>query len=587
MKILAIHDGHNSTICYLQKGKLISLISEERFTNIKNQGGFPRHSVEWILESNGLKWADLDAVIFPHLIELIEYGRNKNTSPARAAYDYLSRFLPRSLLASPVFIGTYSKYMGFPQRRRTLLNYAKDLGFSPAKIVQVEHHTSHAYAAIYGSGFQDSEENILVFTCDASGDGVSSTVGTWNKRQKYNRIYEGSSFDSIGTLYAAVTRLLGMRPNEHEYKIMGMAPYVDKEYAADCCNIFMKFVNFDEHRGGFVNHRSFGESQLSELGRDLYMKRFDSICGGLQMHFEQLICKWVDFWAAKTGCRTAVFGGGSFMNVKGNMLIAKSERLDRLFFCPSSGDESTALGAAYYAAERGGETTIAPLANLYLGNEFTNDEIECVLANHGTELNYSRLPDIELQVARLLADRKIVARFSGRAEWGARALGNRSILCRADDLKIINKLNKSIKMRDFWMPFASSILDEDSGKYFSNPKNIDSSFMIVTFDTTETAQEEITAGLHPFDFTCRPQTVSENSSPKYWRLLREYRRLTGQSGILNTSFNLHGYPIVGTPEIAVKTLLESKIDYLAIGDYIVEVRGRSSSIDVSGFSEKT
>lgn len=572
MKVLAIHDGHNSTACYLRDGEVISMVSEERFTNIKNQGGFPRRSVEWILQSQNLRWEDIDQIAFPHLVALIEYGSGKESSLARNIYGLLTQLLPRRVMASTKLLRSYFRLVGQPLRLRQLAQYANEFGFDISRVKQVEHHTAHAYSAIYGSGYQSRHEELLVFTCDASGDGLSGTVGTWAKNDGYKRLFENHSFDSIGTLYAAVTKFLGMRPNEHEYKIMGMAPYVDEEHAQGCFNKFLTYVDFDEKTGGFRNLRSFGSSQLSDLRDDFYMERFDSICAGLQKHFEYMILKWVQHWAAHTGLRRAVFGGGSFMNVKANMLVSELDCFDQVFFCPSSGDESTALGAAYYVAEQAGESDIKGLSTLYLGNAFGGDEIKRALGSYSHLVEFEEIADIEKRTAELLAEGKIVGRFSGAAEWGARSLGNRSILCRADNLRIVNRLNKSIKMRDFWMPFASSMLEEDADKYFVNPKRLNSSFMIVTFETLEKAQDDIIAGLHPFDFTCRPQTVSQQIAPSYHRLLSEFKKLTGISGVLNTSFNLHGFPIVGTPELAIKTLLGSQLDYVVIENFLVRSR---------------
>lgn len=572
MKILAIHDGHNATACYLKDGKVICMVSEERFTNKKNQGGFPKKSIEWILQSQNLSWSDIDKIAFPHLVALIEYGSGRDSSFARNIYGFLAHFLPRKLMASAGLLRLYFSLVGQPLRLRQLAEYANEFKFDNNRVVQVEHHTAHAYSAIYGSGYQSQEEKLLVFTCDASGDGVSSTVGFWTAEEGYRRFLETHSFDSIGTLYASVTKFLGMRPNEHEYKIMGMAPYVDDEHAQGCFNKFLTYVDFDEQRGTFRNLRGFGKSQLADLRRDFYLERFDSICAGLQKHFEYLILKWVRFWAQRTGIRRAVFGGGSFMNVKANMLVAQLDCLDHIFFCPSSGDESTALGAAYYAAEKGCESNIQGLSTLYLGNSFESNEIRAELERNFQNVEFEEIDDIEKKTAELLAEGMIVGRFSGAAEWGARSLGNRSILCRADNLRIVNRLNKSIKMRDFWMPFASSILEEDAAEYFMNPKQLDSSSMIVTFETLEKAQDDIIAGLHPFDFTCRPQTVSKQTAPSYHRLLSEFKKLTGKSGVLNTSFNLHGYPIVGTPELAIRTLVSSQLDYVAVGDFLVWTR---------------
>ncbi len=257
------------------------------------------------------------------------------------------------------------------------------------------------------------------------------------------------------------------------------------------------------------------------------------------------------------------------MNVKGNMLISNSCGLARTFFCPSCGDESTAMGAAFKVAEKKNIDTIHPIKSLFKGPRFSNDDIYKSLQKYQDLITWDRHDEIEKIVASLLKNGNIIARFKGPSEWGARALGNRSILCRADSLKIIHRLNKSIKMRDFWMPFAPSVLEEDYDLYIDDSRKTLSPFMMMSFQTREKAQNDIVAALHPFDNTCRVQTVNDKINPQFHLLLKHFKKQTGYSGLLNTSFNLHGSPIVGTPEIAINTLLSSKLDYLAIENYLV------------------
>ncbi|MGH2395916.1 MAG: carbamoyltransferase C-terminal domain-containing protein, partial [bacterium] len=336
----------------------------------------------------------------------------------------------------------------------------------------------------------------------------------------------------------------------------------------------------DSTTGQIVNKKYYGPYLLKSFQKEFYGERFDNICAGIQRQFEHVVIQWVRYWAKRTGIRRAVFGGGSFMNVKANMLISELDEFDSVYFCPSSSDESTALGAAYKVALEKGERSVEPLICIYKGPAFSSDYVETVLQRYQGRIEWERAPDIEKKTAELLAAGKIVARFRGPAEWGARALGGRSILCRADDMKIIHRLNKAIKMRDFWMPFAASILEEDACRYIRNPKNIPGPFMMLTYRTTEVARNEIIAGLHPFDHTCRPQLVSKETNSGYHKLLTYFKELTGYSGLLNTSFNLHGFPVVGTPEIAVQTLLSSRLDYLALEDFLVKPQpGVQSPLD--------
>jgi carbamoyltransferase len=203
---------------------------------------------------------------------------------------------------------------------------------------------------------------------------------------------------------------------------------------------------------------------------------------------------------------------------------------------------------------------------MYLGLEFTDAELAASAQASG--LSYRRMADPAQELAAMLAEGKIVARFAGREEVGPRALGNRSILADPRDLRVIRKLNFAIKQRDFWMPFAASVLEEDASRYIRNPTPW-AYYMIEAFDTTPEGAASLVAGIHPYDQTIRPQLVN-GFSPGYRDIVRAFKERTGVGGILNTSFNLHGYPIVGTPEVAIETLKKSELDAVALGPFLVE-----------------
>lgn len=206
---------------------------------------------------------------------------------------------------------------------------------------------------------------------------------------------------------------------------------------------------------------------------------------------------------------------------------------------------------------------------LYWGPDFSDIEIEQTLQRYSDSISFERSGDIEQKSAQLLAEHKIIGRMSGRMEWGSRALGNRSIIAGAGRLQNIRKLNAAIKMRDFWMPFAPSIRWERRHDYAEIKKEIPAFHMVMGFDSTPLAQEHLIAALHAYDFSMRPQFVKNDHNPKYHRLLTEFEKLTGIGGVLNTSFNLHGWPIVCSPDDAVTTFLKSDLDYLIINDYLI------------------
>jgi len=572
MNLLAIHDGHTATACFMRNGAVMALVSEERFTNVKNQSGFPHQALEWIVSEFCIGLDEMDAIIIPHLVQPIDFAKtfSSHYSYRHLALHVLSHAVPRRVLGAAKLVDPYvSLFRGY--RNGVVRGYCATHGIEPARLHRQEHHAAHRYAALYGAGYPQRGEAALVFTLDGSGDGLSGTVARWDPDQGHELLSKRSSYHSLGDLYSQITQLLGLRPGEHEYKVMGMAPYVRPEHSAPAYAVLCSYMRLNS-RGEVVNDAAFGKAMLARLRRDLRDERFDNIAAATQRHFEDIVIAWIKHWLTKTGLNRAAFGGGCFMNARANMLIAELPELSEAFFLPSCGDESTALGGAYYLAETLGEAVPAPLADLYLGPAHGEDEVVRALEAADSQITTRRIDDIEAAVAKLLAEGMIVGRFSGRSEWGARALGQRSILCRADSAANVSKLNKAIKMRDFWMPFAASLLEENAEQYLYPIAGVTGSYMTMTYKTTPLAQNHLIAGLHPFDHTCRAQVVSQETSPSFHRLLTEFKRLTGIGGLLNTSFNLHGAPIVGAPATALDTLLNSDMDCLALGNYLVTKR---------------
>jgi len=570
-KILAIHDGHNASVCFIQGTEIIALVNEERFTNVKNQGGFPIQSIKWILKEYDLTLNSISKIVFPHLNKIVNYDQGKETSFERKVFETLSNLFPQSILSNKHLFELYGKIYGRPARKIQIKNNFIKSFDENVKFEIIEHHLTHAYASVATSGFLNNYDKFLVFTADTSGDGLSSTVSICNSDGALTRISQSSAFDSLCKMYSQITEMMGMKPNEHEYKIMGMSPYAEKKYAKGICNILTKLVFFDEKSETFKSEFAYGAPAVKKLHKLLYKKRFDSIAAGTQLHFEQMIQQWINHWVSKTGIKVSVFGGGGFMNVKSNMLISKQAQLDDYYFCPSSGDESTSLGAAYYEYLKTckNREPFTPIDNLYLGREYSDRQILKELKKWYEIFHFKKCDDINLEVARFLEKGEVIARFNGREEWGARALGNRSILCRTDNPSLVNVLNKKIKMRDFWMPFACSILDKHAQEYFEDYDGKSDQFMMKTYTVKESKIKNLIAGVHPFDGTCRAQVIRKNTTPEYWDLLEKFTELSGISALLNTSFNLHGKPIVGSLDDTLNTIYESGIKYLAIGNYFV------------------
>jgi carbamoyltransferase len=264
------------------------------------------------------------------------------------------------------------------------------------------------------------------------------------------------------------------------------------------------------------------------------------------------------------------------MNVKANQLLSEMDEVEEIFIFPSCGDETNAIGAAYWVyveecRKRGQALDMQPLSDLYWGKEFSDDEIEQALVAFpfSTKVKVETPQNIERRIAELLASSHVVARFNGRMEFGARALGNRSILANPADPRVIKTINEMIKQRDFWMPFAPSVNVERVRDYLRKPKDIPAPYMVITFDSIPEKVSVFAAGVHPYDGTARPQEVMESHNPRYHRLIQYYGDITGEEIILNTSFNLHGFPIAYTPEQAFITLDNSGLQYLAIGSFLI------------------
>jgi carbamoyltransferase len=567
MRILGIHDGHTSTACYLEDGRVLDAVSEERFTRKKGQGGFPAKAVEWIFASRGIGPDDIDRIALvgrvKPLVSIDQYavGRQKYFPYILKLYPGDPRGLIRAYVAHKS-----KKRLDSPELRASLAAS----GLSIDKVEIVEHHLSHAATAYYLSPFHQAGQATLVVTLDGSGDGLCGSVRCVDADGNWEILREFSTFDSLGMVFSRATQYLAMRPWEHEYKLMGMAPYVSERYARAVRDIFGRYVRLTDDGLGLLNpSRLWGNSVLDRMRRDLIGHRFDAVSAGAQMLHEELVVELIGNWLRKTGLGRLAVAGGCFMNVKANKLLMELDKCDEMFVMPSGGDESCAIGSALWAAGRAEKEPIQPVDGIYWGPSFSNEQVERALEGFAGKVEFRRCEDIEAESARLLAEHKIIGRLRGRMEWGARALGARSIVANPSRPQNLRRLNAAIKMRDFWMPFAPSILYERRADYAVMPTDYVSYHMTMAYDSTPKAREDLIAALHPYDFTMRPQFVTRELNADYHKLLSEFERLTGIGGVLNTSFNLHGWPIVCSPEDALRTLMKSELDFVTLEDYLV------------------
>lgn len=578
--ILGINESHGATAALLKNGEIIAAVSEERFTREKNQSGFPRKSVKFCLKHANIEAKDLTGVYFGynHPISLM----TKMRKPKQGYYSLLSYL---SIYLQTFFNNTPSiSYIIFLVRKHVYnyiflnqvqKNHVRDtaimLKIPSEKIKKVDHQTAHAFAAHYANA--DKQKRSLVITMDGSGDNVCSRIFSVNN-DIWTKIDSTLNEFSPGLLYLYVTQYLGMKPNEHEYKVMGLAPYASKSQSEKVANIFRKIMHIENlHIRSSIPH-TFMQTFLEQRLKDI---RFDLIAGGIQLFTQDLLTKLVTIAIRRTGIKNIVLGGGVFMNVKANMLIANLPSVEKIFVMPCSTDESVAIGAAYFGYQITCEKNNIKfnpkfLSTVYLGTNYSKKEVSKTINKaYKKYKNFTviRMKNRALEIARLIADGKIVARFAGRMEYGARALGNRSILARADNQNVIRIINEQIKSRDFWMPFAPVILKEKVHDYLINPKSIDSPFMMIAFETTPKARNELAAALHPYDYTARPQILTHNQNPEYYTIIKEFEKITGIGGVLNTSLNIHGEPIVCSPQDAIHTFQNSGLQYLAIEDFLL------------------
>ncbi|MBL8872129.1 MAG: hypothetical protein JNK90_20315 [Planctomycetaceae bacterium] len=565
MLICGINASHTASAVLIRDGHVLSALQEERPTRIKNQSGYPGQAITALLAQERVDWKDVDAWVFGGYETYSELGMKESDRSARIR-SYKNMLSPigqvkKLLRNTPLRKRVHAK------RRESQIQQLLSQGVMRSKIHTIEHHLCHAATAYYGPG---ADRDSLVITVDGAGDSLCATVSVPDANGQLKRIASVDESHSVGNLWSVITALLSMVPLEHEYKLMGMAPYAEGERAEKAKAIFSQaFQTTDD--GTWKRTPGVPDMMFSyEYWRKhLEFTRFDHVCAGLQAFTEEFLTNWVRSWLLKTGRRKLRLSGGVFLNVKLNKSIAELPEVDDLFIFPSCGDETNCFGAAWaFMADQGLAEQIEPLKTLYLGpppqpDEFTRS------ADKARELGWqvTTPPVIEAAIAELLARGEVVARVSGREEFGARSLGNRAILADPSRLDVAKVVNKAIKCRDFWMPFAPSVMAEHADRHVRNPKNLTAPYMILAFDSQNT--EEVRAACHPEDATIRPQIVTRENNASYHRVIEEFHRRTGRGTILNTSLNIHGEPIVSTPDDAISVMQRSGLHYLALGPYLI------------------
>lgn len=599
MVILGVHCGHNSSAALMVDGRIVGAVQEERFTKRKNQVAFPVQSIRHLIKVNlagdagridrvAFATKDADPValalgrfsdfsVLDHVRENHEYWRPVfyNGAPHDGRYwremyrkgNHLNKDqnLDTRYMLSDMSLDQLTRRVSDvmrPEAMRSLFGWS-----GPFDIV--DHHTCHAYYAFYGAPVPHAKwGEALVLTADSWGDGCNWSAWLPQQDNLLRQVGVGADH-GVARIYRNITLILGMKPNEHEYKVMGLSGYSRHSKHMEAVEQIL-FDILDFRDGVFVRAKPLKESYF-DLRDRLEGHRFDNIAAAVQSWSTSVTGAWMKHWLAQTGTRGVCFSGGLSMNIKSNGELSLLPEMAWMSVPSSGGDETTSIGACYFSAMQCG-SPVAAMSHVYLGqkDECIDDEDDW---HHGVRQAGHNPADYDIvdgvgpvAIAKLLAANIIVARCVGPMEFGARALGNRSILANPADPANLKRINDAIKNRDFWMPFTPSILEEEAHRYLVNPKKLISPFMTIGFNTTERARQEIPAALHPGDFTARPQFVSKESNPDYWELIREFEKLTGIPAVLNTSLNLHGEPMNSTVADAARTLALSALECLLISE---------------------
>ena len=593
MKILSITLEKCSGCAVLIDDKIVFSTSEERYSRIKSDSSFPKNSINDALSFSGLKGTDFDKIIIcgnklSVLAPLMnEYSTFSVDDQIRAMEEY---WYPNLVLGkNKSFLEVFKDKINLEQfpfnteigKRfdvsklhnpyteedgKNVSNFFKQiiasfLGVEQEKIIHMEHDWCHAAYALYGSPIRD--DNTLIVTADAWGDDLSGTLSVYSKEKgQIERVKEYNHKDfQLARIYRYTTLVLKMLANEHEYKVMGLASYYNGPIIEKVEKVFDKMLQSDGLE--FIFNKDILDI-YDYLKNNLKNFRFDHIAAGLQSFTEKILVNWFSNAISRYNAKSVVFSGGVSMNVKANMKISQIPKIEKFFVCGAGTDETLPIGACYHWAEMNGIKP-KPLDTLYLGSNAVYDEKDISSLAQYTVKKFNS----EEQILEQILENKIVAVCRGKMEMGQRALGNRSIIADPRTRSNVEKINNSIKKRDFWMPFAPVILEEYQDLLIQNPKKIDSPFMTIAFETKD-GKNKFPAGVHQADGTSRAQLLKKEHNPILWNLIFKFYEKTGIPALLNTSFNLHGEPIVRTIHDALRVFDKSELEVLWLDEHIIE-----------------
>jgi len=588
---------HDSAAAVISDERIIAAAQEERFTRKKHDPSFPGNAIRYCMEESGYGFNELDAIVF-YDKPFLKFERLLETY-----YHFVPRGIASFVTSMPVWVKEKLFLKGLLKKE------LRKIGpFDPGKVPLLfsEHHLSHAASAFFPSPFEEA----AILTIDGVGEWSTASIGKAKGNQV--EILEELHFPhSVGLLYSAFTYYLGFRVNSGEYKLMGLAPYgipdaeQTKQYEQ---SIRTNLVDIKEDGSVWLNPSMFKYAtglrmvpdrkwkKLFGFARrkaeDEILQHHCDLAYAIQKVTEEIVLKMARHTVEITGMRDLCLAGGVALNCVANGKILKEGLVDHLFIQPAAGDAGGALGAAYAGMYIYRGTERKPLEpdamqGAFLGPAFTAKEIMTVLRRYNAP--YARKEETEELVdlvCEALEGGQVVGWFQGRMEFGPRALGNRSILGDARNPEMQKKLNLKIKYRESFRPFAPSTLEEEREKYYDLPQA--SPYMLLVGDLLADRRKQIPpeyAGMRPMDrlyiersdvpavthldFSARVQTVSRDTNERYWSLIERFRERTGCATIINTSFNVRGEPIVRSPEEAYRCFMNTEMDVLVLGDFIL------------------
>jgi len=562
--------SHDPSAAIYVDGKLVAAAEEERFIRDKHaKNHMPLESAKFCLEYAGIRPNEVNVIAVPFApISLFSAAR----------WHYAKRYWYAPDRALDALFNGNRRYRRYVRRIKEMCA-SIGIDWSNIEFEPVEHHLSHASSAYHLSGFK---EKTAIMGVDGKGEYATTFFG-YGENGKIHKIKEFFDPDSLGGLYGTITEYLGFEMLDGEYKVMGMAPYgdptrYDLSRLLECdgkdMKVNTKYANVigmrrykDKQGKGYYFSPKLvdwlGKPRKGDVADDPYIHYAASI----QDLYEKAVLKLMDHYLGDIIKETGkiAFSGGGALNVKLNQKIIARPEVKELYAQPASGDAGTAVGAASYAATKRG-IQVETMKHVYLGPSYTNEQIVAECEKHPEKPTFKKIDNVPVQIAQVLADGNPVAWFQGRMEFGPRALGGRSILGCPKVPGIADRINEQIKFRERWRPFCPSMLDRVAPKMFK--VDHPAPFMTFTFEVEEEWKSRVPEVVHE-DGTARAQALEKQYNPRYYELMEEVEKLTGNGVVLNTSLNRRGEPMVCSPKDALNMFFGSDLQYLIMEDILV------------------